>query len=92
MHFLPAVVERDRKQDEFTKTIWDYLDSAVSDERIANGKAALAANQSLTDGTPLARGGVTYGKLLSRQVRRAFGVRDPGRLDDLAARWPVTSS
>ncbi|WP_237267514.1 lytic murein transglycosylase [Sulfitobacter alexandrii] len=36
------VVRRDRNQAEFTKTIWDYLDTAVSDVRIANGKAALA--------------------------------------------------
>ncbi|QFT58345.1 Membrane-bound lytic murein transglycosylase B precursor [Sulfitobacter sp. THAF37] len=35
------VVRRDRNQAEFTKTIWDYLDTAVSDVRIANGKAAL---------------------------------------------------
>ena len=36
------VVEKDRNQAEFTKTIWDYLDSAASQERIANGRAALA--------------------------------------------------
>jgi lytic murein transglycosylase len=36
------VVRRDRNQAEFTKTIWDYLDTAVSDLRIANGKQALA--------------------------------------------------
>jgi membrane-bound lytic murein transglycosylase B len=35
VELLPDVVERDRKQDEFTKTIWDYLDKAVSDDRIA---------------------------------------------------------
>jgi len=35
------VVRRDRNQSEFTKTIWDYLGTAVSDARIANGKAAL---------------------------------------------------
>ncbi|MFK7754059.1 MAG: lytic murein transglycosylase [Sedimentitalea sp.] len=35
------VVRRDRNQSEFTKTIWDYLDSAVSDTRIRNGQAAL---------------------------------------------------
>jgi len=39
--FRPDVVERDRKQDEFTKTIWDYLDKAVSDDRIAAGQKAL---------------------------------------------------
>ncbi len=35
------VIRRDRNQSEFTKTIWDYLDSAASDTRIKNGKAAL---------------------------------------------------
>ena len=39
--FAPKVVERDRNQSEFTKTIWDYLETAVSDLRISNGKAAL---------------------------------------------------
>jgi lytic murein transglycosylase len=38
----PDVIRRDRNQSEFTKTIWDYLSTAVSDTRIANGKAALA--------------------------------------------------
>jgi len=38
--FRPDVVERDRNQDEFTKTIWDYLDKAVSDDRIAAGRKA----------------------------------------------------
>jgi membrane-bound lytic murein transglycosylase B len=35
------VVKLDRNQSEFTKQIWDYLDSAVSDTRIANGRKAL---------------------------------------------------
>lgn len=35
-------IRRDGSQAEFTKSIWDYLDSAVSDRRIANGQAALA--------------------------------------------------
>ena len=35
------VIRRDRNQSEFTKTIWEYLDSAASDTRIKNGKAAL---------------------------------------------------
>ena len=39
--FTPKVVERDRNQSEFTKTIWDYLETAVSDLRISNGRAAL---------------------------------------------------
>nr|WP_246423341.1 lytic murein transglycosylase [Sulfitobacter undariae] len=43
--FAPKVVERDRNQSEFTKTIWDYLDTAVSDLRISNGQAALKREQ-----------------------------------------------
>jgi lytic murein transglycosylase len=39
--YAPKVVHRDRNQSEFTKTIWDYLDTAVSDLRVNNGKAAL---------------------------------------------------
>lgn len=45
--YLPVVVERDRKQSEFTKTIWDYLDVAVSEDRVALGAKALAANADL---------------------------------------------
>lgn len=40
--FLPGVVERDRNQTEFTRTLEDYLSIAASDERIAKGRAALA--------------------------------------------------
>ncbi|MEO0403122.1 MAG: lytic murein transglycosylase [Pseudomonadota bacterium] len=36
----PSVIKLDRNQSEFTKTIWEYLDSAVSDSRVKNGKAA----------------------------------------------------
>lgn len=39
---LPDVIRRDRNQSEFTKTIWDYLDTAVSDLRVANGRRAMA--------------------------------------------------
>ncbi len=35
------VIRRDQNQSEFTKSIWDYLDSAASDTRISNGKSAL---------------------------------------------------
>jgi membrane-bound lytic murein transglycosylase B len=39
------MVERDRNQAEFSRTLWDYLDSAVSDTRIANGRAAVAEHR-----------------------------------------------
>lgn len=47
--WLPEVVERDRNQFEFTRTIWDYLDRAVSEERIASGRRALARHAALLD-------------------------------------------
>ena len=36
-----SIIARDRNQSEFSKTVWDYLDDAVADSRIANGRAAL---------------------------------------------------
>ncbi|MBN2740963.1 MAG: lytic murein transglycosylase [Rhodobacteraceae bacterium] len=41
VRYNPRVIERDRYQSEFTKSIWDYLDSAVSPERVATGKQML---------------------------------------------------
>lgn len=35
------IIERDRNQSEFSKQLWDYLDSAVSDARINNGRSAM---------------------------------------------------
>ncbi len=43
------VIARDRNQSEFTKTIWEYLDVAVSETRVADGRAALAAHADLLD-------------------------------------------
>ncbi len=39
------VISRDQNQAEFTRALWDYLDSAVSDTRIANGRSALEENR-----------------------------------------------
>lgn len=41
--YLPRVIELDRSQPEFTRQVWDYLDSAVSETRITQGRAKLAA-------------------------------------------------
>ncbi len=41
--FLPGVVERDRNQTEFTRTLQDYLAIAASEERLTKGRAALQA-------------------------------------------------
>ncbi|MBC7682104.1 MAG: lytic murein transglycosylase, partial [Ferruginibacter sp.] len=34
VHYLPRVVELDRAQPEFTRTVWDYLDNTVSAQRV----------------------------------------------------------
>ena len=49
VEFNPKVVERDRSQNEFTKTIWDYLDTAVSEDRVALGLKAIDRNRGLLD-------------------------------------------
>ncbi len=41
VHFLPRVIELDRSQPELTRTVWDYLDAAVTPQRIARGQAKL---------------------------------------------------
>ncbi len=45
--FDPDVIRRDRNQAEFSKTIWEYLSTAVSDTRIANGRAALSTHRDV---------------------------------------------
>ena len=41
VHYLARVVELDRAQPEFTRNVWDYLDSAVSPQRVALGRDKL---------------------------------------------------
>ncbi|WP_418320956.1 lytic murein transglycosylase [Piscinibacter sakaiensis] len=42
VRYLPRIVELDRAQPEFTRSVWQYLDSAVSAQRIAGGQDKLA--------------------------------------------------
>ena len=39
--FIPRVIEADRAQPEFTRTVWDYLDNALSSQRITRGQDKL---------------------------------------------------
>ena len=39
--FDPAILERDENQFQFTRTVGDFLDTAVSEARIRNGRAAM---------------------------------------------------
>lgn len=53
---LPKVFERDSNQPEFVRPIWDYLDSALSETRVANGRASFHRH-----GDVLAMTGEAYG-------------------------------
>ncbi|SDI90087.1 lytic murein transglycosylase [Variovorax sp. OV700] len=41
VQYLPRVIELDRAQPEFTRTTWDYLDNAVTPQRVAIGQDKL---------------------------------------------------
>jgi lytic murein transglycosylase len=41
VRFVPRAVAADRAQPEFTRTVWAYLDSAVSAQRVARGQEKL---------------------------------------------------
>lgn len=41
VRFVPRVIELDQAQPEFTRTVWDYLDRAISPQRIARGQDKL---------------------------------------------------
>lgn len=45
--FDEKIIARDRNQNEFTKTIWDYLDTAVSEDRVTRGKKAMVEQDAL---------------------------------------------
>ena len=42
-------MRNDRHQNEFTKTIWDYLDTAVSEDRVALGLKSIARHRDLLE-------------------------------------------
>ncbi|QTF93611.1 lytic murein transglycosylase [Halomonas sp. BM-2019] len=45
VRFRPRVIELDRSQPEFVRPIWQYLDSAVSAQRVSQGRAKLAEHR-----------------------------------------------
>lgn len=46
---LERVIEQDRKQPEFTQTLWTYLDRSVTTGRIERAQRLLAENRPLLD-------------------------------------------
>jgi len=49
VHFVPRVIELDRAQPEFTRPVWDYLDNALSSQRIARGQDKLRQQRSVVE-------------------------------------------
>jgi membrane-bound lytic murein transglycosylase B len=47
MRPIERVLELDQKQPEFVETFWNYLDTRVSDQRIANGEKLLHKHRAL---------------------------------------------
>lgn len=47
--YLPRVIELDRAQPEFVRPVWDYLDTAVSAQRVATGQEKLAQIRAAAD-------------------------------------------
>ena len=57
VRLVPRVIASDRAQPEFTRAVWDYLDSALSAQRIARGQDKLLEMRPVVD-TMAARYGV----------------------------------
>jgi len=49
VRFIPRVIELDRAQPEFTRPIWDYLDNALSSQRIARGQDKLGQQRPVVE-------------------------------------------
>ncbi|MES2888125.1 MAG: lytic murein transglycosylase [Pseudomonadota bacterium] len=49
VRYLPQVVEADRAQPELLKTVWDYLDRAVTPSRVALGQKKLGEVRALAE-------------------------------------------
>ncbi|WP_149140402.1 lytic murein transglycosylase [Gemmobacter caeruleus] len=54
--YNPTVIQRSQNQAEFTKSLWEYLETTTSDKRVATGRAMLAQYAG-----PLAQIEATYG-------------------------------
>jgi membrane-bound lytic murein transglycosylase B len=64
VQYQPRVVELDRAQPEFTRTVWEYLDIIVSPQRVQRGQEKLAELRTVVD-EAAARHGVAPGVLLA---------------------------
>ncbi|MCG7600660.1 lytic murein transglycosylase [Halomonas sp. McH1-25] len=49
VRYQPRIIELDRSQPEFTRQVWDYLDTAVSPARVSQGQARLAEHRQVIE-------------------------------------------
>ena len=56
VRFVPRSVELDRTQPEFTRTVWSYLDNALSPQRIVRGQDKLSQLRPQIDAIALRYG------------------------------------
>jgi membrane-bound lytic murein transglycosylase B len=47
LRYLPETIALDRRQSEFGARVWEYMDSAVTQDRISQGQAALRRHTAL---------------------------------------------
>ncbi len=68
------VLELDRFQPEFARPLWEYLDRAVSDKRITDGRAKIAGHRKTLDAIET-RFGVDFGVVAAIWgIESAYGV------------------
>ena len=86
VHYLPRVVELDRLQPEFGRTVWDYLDRTVTTRRVEQGREKLQQVRAEADAAA-ARYGVPPSTLMAVwAIESDYGrhVGDTPTLDALA--------
>jgi membrane-bound lytic murein transglycosylase B len=86
VRYLPRVVELDRVQPEFTRSVWDYLDRTVTPERIATGRDKLSQVRAEADAAA-ARYGVppeTVAAIWGMESSYGLNTGDISTIDALA--------
>lgn len=89
MGYVPLVIERDRNQAEFNRTMEDYLAIAASDERIALGRRKMQAHAAALDGIE-AEYGVSKQVVAAIWGMESFYGTQMGEVPTLAAMATLT--
>src|SRR5205085_2113269 len=73
VRLVPRALELDRAQPEFTRAVWDYLDRAVSPQRVALGQQKLAEVRTGADATAAVELPRQRGRCRRRRPARHLG-------------------